>query len=115
MVAMKQLCDSSSMTREVAFCPFWYAFTAPCDECILWQTSVRIFNLDVCELDAAVRELINQVRKLAFAGALYLEHTFFSGTILESIRERCRNRKDSPLAVRRRGGCGTGRWRCVDY
>lgn len=78
---MEQLLHCSEMAAKVALCPLWYTFatlrfhisrrsfsllssTYPCDEDILRQASVGILDLDKSELNPAVREFVNEIRKL---------------------------------------------------
>lgn len=58
---MEKLCNRGQVASKVAFRPLGYSFATPGDEGVLRKTCVRIFDLDVAKLCAAIGELINQV------------------------------------------------------
>lgn len=49
------------MASEVAFGSFGHTLTTPGDQSILGETGVRVFDLDVGELNSAVGKLVNKV------------------------------------------------------
>lgn len=62
---MQELRDSSQMARKVTLCPLRNTFTAPGDEDILGEASVRVFDLDVGELYSSFRELLDEIFQFA--------------------------------------------------
>ena len=67
---MEKLCNSCQMTAEVAFGPLRYSFAAPCHKSVLWKASVRVFHLDVPELCATIRELVNKIDQFSLCDAV---------------------------------------------
>lgn len=61
---MQELRHASEVACEVALGSFRYSFTTPGDEYVLWQSSVRVRDLDICELNAPLRELLDEVQEL---------------------------------------------------
>src|SRR5947199_698756 len=60
------------MTAKVALGPFRYSFTTPCHKSVLWKTCVGIFHLDVSELCATVRELVNKIDQFPLCDSVRL-------------------------------------------
>lgn len=61
--------------------------TNPCDQSILGQTGVRVFDLNKGELNSPFTEIFNQALQLAFASGLDLEHALLVAVVLESVGE----------------------------
>ena len=62
---VEQLGNGGAVCVEVALCPLGNALTAPRDEYRLGQTGVGVLQLGKGELDATVREVFEELMKLA--------------------------------------------------
>lgn len=80
--------------------------TNPCDQGILGQTGVRVFDLDKGELDSPLAKILNQGFQLAITSRLDLEHALLVAAVLESVGEGSLDGEQNPLAI---GGGAAGR------
>jgi hypothetical protein len=62
---VKQLGDGGAVCVEVALCPLGNALTTPRDQDRLGETRVGILQLSKGELNATVREVFEELMKLA--------------------------------------------------
>lgn len=88
--------------------------TYPSDQDVLGERGVWVLDFDECELNASVRELIDQIGKFALAGSLNLQNTLFAAILLEGADERGSDGEDGPLAKGGRARLGTFGRRRID-